>query len=194
MSSKKEQLKQRLIESAERLIEEQGVRKLSAREVTKAAKCALGSLYTVFSDLDELIIHVNSKTLARLAEYIQGNVHGIDEPVALLKEQASSYVAFANANRSLWLALFEYAEMTMADVPQWHQQEQSMLVSFIKEPVMQLSPHLDEQEAMTRARTMFAAVHGIVSFSQQKRFIGLTNEELEPELMRFIDQMVLGLQ
>ncbi|TIW14977.1 MAG: hypothetical protein E5V70_05110 [Mesorhizobium sp.] len=39
---------------------------MRARDITADAGCALGALYTAFADLDKLILHVNSATLARL--------------------------------------------------------------------------------------------------------------------------------
>lgn len=190
--AKREELKSGLIKAATGIMETQGVLALNARNVTSIAGCALGSLYTAFEDLDDLIVHVNSQTLHALGEALQNEVAGLAEPVAVLKALAKGYVKFAAANFRLWNALFEYADMT-SDVPDWHEKEQAFLINFIMAPVSQLSPDLTEEEAVTRSRTLFAAVHGIVAFSLQKRFIGLSAEELEPELIRFIDQMLAGL-
>ncbi|MEM7289794.1 MAG: TetR/AcrR family transcriptional regulator [Pseudomonadota bacterium] len=189
---KRAELKSALIKAATSIISEEGVRGLNSRNVTTKAGCALGSLYTAFKDLDDLIIHVNSQTLARLGEALQTGIVGEKEPTAVLKRLAKSYIGFAESNFSLWNALFEFGDMT-DKVPDWHQQDQELLVRFIKEPVHQLSPNLSETEALQRSRTLFAAVHGIVAFSLQNRFIGLKMDELEDELMRFIDQMLAGL-
>lgn len=189
---KREELKLSLIKAATGIIEEEGIRALNARNVTGLAGCALGSLYTVFDDLDDLIVRVNSQTLEALGEALKADVQRIDDPASTLKELARSYINFAKNNFSLWNALFEYADMTVK-VPMWHQKEQEFLVSFIKTPISLLSPNLSEEAAMARARTLFAAVHGIVSFSLQERHIGLQQSQLEEELMQFIDQMLVGL-
>ncbi|MDJ0613468.1 MAG: WHG domain-containing protein [Rhizobiaceae bacterium] len=191
--AKREELKSNLMKAATGIIEEQGVRALNARNVTGIVGCALGSLYTAFEDLDDLIVHVNSQTLSDLGDALRQDVEGLEDPVAILKGLARGYVTFAQDNFRLWNALFEYADMT-SDVPDWHEKEQAFLITFIQGPVRSLSPHLSEEEAMLRARTLFAAVHGIVAFSLQKRYIGLSRDELEPELIRFIDQMLAGLE
>lgn len=190
--AKREELKASLMKAATGIMEEEGVRALNARNVTGIAGCALGSLYTAFKDLDDLIVHVNSQTLRALGEALRQDVMSLEDPVDILKALARGYVKFAQENFRLWNALFEYADMT-SDVPEWHEKEQAFLINFIRVPVSQLSPHLPEEEAMTRARTLFAAVHGIVAFSLQRRYIGLVSDELEPELIRFIDQMLAGL-
>lgn len=190
--AKREMLKTSLVTAATGIMEKDGVRALNARNVTGLAGCALGSLYTVFEDLDDLIVEVNSQTLEALGEALKANVKGLQEPIDILKGLAKGYVKFAKTNFRLWNALFEYADMT-EDVPMWHQKEQEFLVSYIKQPVSALSPQISDEEAMKRARTLFAAVHGIVSFSLQDRYIGLQQDELEDELMRFIDQLLSGL-
>ena len=39
---------------------------MKARPLAEAAGCALGAIYTVFPDLDALILAVSARTLARL--------------------------------------------------------------------------------------------------------------------------------
>ena len=68
-----------------------------------------------------------------------------------------------------------------------------LVISFIEAPVLQLNPDLSEEEAMVCARTLFAAVQGIAAFSRQDRFIGLSSDNLEPEMVRFVDQMLAGV-
>ena len=45
-----------------------------------------------------------------------------------------------------------------------------------------------------RARTMFAAVHGVVSISLDNRFVGLVPSTLDSELDRFVDLLLIGSQ
>ncbi|MGI9350372.1 MAG: TetR/AcrR family transcriptional regulator [Rhizobiaceae bacterium] len=190
---KREELKGSLLAAASNIIEGDGIRALNARTVTSNAGCALGSLYTAFEDLDDLIIHVNSLTLRRLAEDLANDMKDVKEPVAVLKGLATGYVRFARNNFALWSTLFDYYAITIGDVPDWHQEEQTFLINYIQEPVMQLSPGLSLEEATLRSRTLFAAVHGIVTFSLQDRYIGVAPDELESELDKFIDQMLKGL-
>ena len=190
---KRKDLKDRLIAAATRRIETAGLRGLNARDVTRDAGCALGSLYTVLRDLDDLVMHVNSATLHRIGEAVAEAKAGVDDPVDLLKVLARSYLAFVRANYPLWIALFDYSAMTGVEIPDWHKQEQWVLIEHIAGPVRQLSPQLGDDEVAVRAKTLFAAVHGIISISVEDRFVGLPRENLEEELMRFVDQMVAGL-
>jgi AcrR family transcriptional regulator len=170
------------------------MKELNARTVTQDAGCALGSLYTVFHDLDDLIIHMNSRTLHLLGDAVAEASEKEIDPVSKLKALARAYVDFATRHHALWIALFDYAALTGTKIPQWHQEEQALLIDNIVQPVSTLSEDLDEEALGLRIRTLFSAVHGIVSISLEDRFIGLPRENLDAELMRFIDQMVAGLK
>jgi len=190
---KRQALRDKLIEAATLRVEAGGIKDLNARTVTSDAGCALGSLYTAFVDLDDLIIHMNSRTLHALGEAVKTASETAQDPVAKLKALARAYVKFASNNHALWIALFDYAALTGAEIPQWHQNEQEVLIRYIVGPVTQLSRDLEPEALGLRIRTLFSAVHGIVSMSLEERFIGVPAEKLDAELMRFIDQMVAGL-
>ena len=190
---KREALRNKLIDAATRLVEAGGIKDLNARTVTSDAGCALGSLYTAFEDLDDLIVHMNSRTLHTLGEAVKAASETAEEPVDKLKALARAYVKFSADNHALWIALFDYAALTGANIPQWHQQEQEVLVRYIVGPVTELSKDLEPDALNLRIRTLFSAVHGIVSMSLEDRFIGVPVKNLDEELMRFIDQMVAGL-
>src|ERR1700730_18090468 len=64
--NRRESLKESLIAAAERTIVSQGLRSLRARTLADEVGCALGAIYNVFADLDDLVLAVNSRTLAAL--------------------------------------------------------------------------------------------------------------------------------
>lgn len=189
----REQLRDKLLNAATLRVEGGGLKDLNARTLTSDAGCALGSLYTAFSDIDDLIIHMNSRTLKRLGEAIEAAGQGVDDPIDRLKALAKGYLRFAADNHALWVALFDYAALAGTVIPQWHQEEQEVLVRHIVGPISALNPDMDSDAMMIRVRTLFSAVHGIVSLSLDQRFIGVPQDQLETELIGFIDQMVAGL-
>ena len=192
--AKREDLKGRLIEAAQARIQDSGLAGLRARDITADAGCALGALYTAFADLDELILHVNSITLARLGEALQQEATGAAEPRARLEALAKAYLGFARDNRMAWKALFEHRMAPDVPVPEWHLAEHAVLIQHLVEPLAQLLPARDMPDLLARARTLFSAVHGIVAISLEDRFIGLAPTDLESELLGFVDTLVSGLE
>jgi AcrR family transcriptional regulator len=192
--AKKLDLRERLLKAATKHIETSGLLGLRARDITQEAGCALGGLYTAFADLDTLITSVNSQTLQELDAIVEASVAGTAPPEAQLKLLGHRYLAFARSNPRRWRALFEHRLPEGRDFPDWHTANQAKLLMHIAKPLAKLQPSLSEQQLMIRARTLFAAVHGIVSVSLDNRFVGLPTETLDSEVDRFISIMLQGLQ
>lgn len=189
---KREDLKARLIEAARARIEAGGLLALRARDVTQDAGCALGGLYTVFEDLHDLVFHVNSTTLAALERSLDLETLRALPPTDRLRHLARGYLRFALENRNLWQALFEHRLPEGRDVPQWHLDEHLFLIGHIAEPLREVEPEMSEEQRAIRARTLFGAVHGVISISLEGRFVGLPVESLEQELDDFVRTIAAG--
>lgn len=190
---KREDLTARLIEAARARIAKEGVSNLRARDVAQDAGCALGGLYTVFEDLDDLVIHVNSKTLAMLTELLAQAEDNRPSPVDELRSLARGYLRFAVTHRNLWKALFEHGSVGGRQAPQWHLEEHLALMNVIAEPLETLQGSLSAEDRAIRARTLFGAVHGVVSVSLEGRFVGLPPERLEREVDEFVKTITAGM-
>ncbi|WAJ28332.1 TetR/AcrR family transcriptional regulator [Antarcticirhabdus aurantiaca] len=185
-------LRERILAAAEARIVSSGASALRARDVMADAGAALGGLYNAFEDLDDVVIHVNSRTLGRLQAALTRASQGLENPTEALRAAALAYLAFAQANRSLWSALFEYRYASGRRMPDWHLAEQAELLVHIVEPLRGLRPDWDRDTLLLRARTLFGAIHGIVSTSMEERFVGLSAEGLASEIGAFVDVIVAG--
>lgn len=191
--TKRAELRERLIAVAEAQIAARGLAGLKAREVTAEAGCALGALYTAVQDLDTLVLHVNSRTLARLGAALHAACQGAAaEPEARLLALAAGYVAFARDNRRLWSALFEHRLPEGVETPDWHKRDHAVLIEEIIAPLAQLRADLAGEALVMRARTTFAAVHGVVQLSLQGRFVGVPEEDLAAEVAALVQAMLRG--
>lgn len=193
-SAKREDLKERLVQAADARIRISGLQGLRARDITADAGCALGALYNAFADLDDLVLHVNSLTLARLGVALDAEAARAIEPRSKLKALAHAYLSFARDNRALWAALFEHRMQPGIAAPDWYLAEQAVLIQDLVAPLAALLPELDRLALLVRARTLFSAVHGIVAISLDNRFIGLAAPDLESEVLRFVDTFVDGIE
>lgn len=190
---KRADLRKRLIDAAEDQITQHGIEGLKARAVTQQAGCALGALYNAFEDLDMLVMHVNSRTLQKLGAALTGALPGPEaQPEEVMQALASAYVDFACANRRLWIALFDHRMAQGREAPDWHKQDHAVLIKVIIAPLQQLRPDLDETTLILRARTTFAAVHGVVLLALQGRFVGVPMEALKSEVSALVSAMTRG--
>jgi AcrR family transcriptional regulator len=189
---KREDLKARLIEAARNRIIADGLGNLRARDVTQDAGCALGGLYTAFSDLDELVLHVNSSTLEMLEHQLTEMLAEENDPAVHLRILARGYLKFALENRNLWASLFDHKLPEGVMPPDWHLERHMFLIQFIARPLAELNPGMPAEDRRIRALTLFSAVHGIISISLEGRFVGIPATRLESELDDFVALLAAG--
>ena len=195
------ELKERLIESALSLIEKQGLASLKARPLAEKAGCALGAIYTVFPDLDALILAVSARTLAKLEAHLDAitvpDVEGRASPheVALqrLVALALAYLDFAFAHRASWRALFEHRLPEGRPVPDWLIADQARLFDKVEALLEPLVPQLAAPDRATLARSLFSAVHGLVLLGLEEKLGVMAFPMLREEVARLVTAMARGL-
>src|SRR5215470_877137 len=118
-------LREALIEAAERAISAKGLSGLKTRELAQEIGVANGGVYNLVEDVDELILRVGSRTLARLdASLSLAEIGGSNAPREMLVRIAVAYCDFAAENLELWRALFEHRMQAGKPVPDWAVSEQ----------------------------------------------------------------------
>ncbi len=132
--AKREVLRERLIDAAGRRVADRGLASLRARDVAAEAGCALGGIYTVFADLDDLILHVNARTLERMDRELVEAV-GDRRAGDALKALARGYARFARENRNLWAALFDHRMADGGPSPDWLLARHAALAQHIAPPL-----------------------------------------------------------
>ncbi len=174
-----------LLEAAEKRICADGMQNLKARDLAADIGVALGGLYNIVVDMDDLMLRVNSRTLGRLgkaaaaaADHLPLNNH--EAGIVRLTVVAMAYLDFARNNLRLWRMLFE--THVRSAVPEWANEDQLRLFRHIAEPLHAIMPELDTDGLTVRARTLFAAVHGIISIGLEERLIAVPPQKLADEI------------
>lgn len=156
-----------LIEAALRIIDEKGHQALRARELTQAAGCALGGLYTAFADMDALALAVKMRILDELDAAMalaapRPAVAAAADPADSLLALAGAYVDFATSRKRRWQMLFLYKLANDADAPDWYQSRLAEIFAHIDTPLRALHALADPARRDLAGRALFASVHGIV--------------------------------
>lgn len=194
-TERRHKLRLQLIEAAEAAVAANGLKSLTARDLAKQVGCSVGAIYNVFEDIDELVIAVNSRTLARLDRSIAAfePASGMDAQECLVA-LAQAYCRFAIANTNLWTALFEHGERINRDIPDWHLDEHVQLIRHIVKSLEQLYPSRSQDEVWQLAGLMFSAVHGVVSLGLQGFFFAVPADALEQQVALLVNAALEGLK
>src|ERR1051325_304184 len=164
--ARRRKLRDALIHAAERTIEREGLRGMKARELAYKVGCAVGAIYNVFTDLDDLIFAVNALTLEQLGKTVPAaggdNADPQADAIKTLVHLGLAYTDYAAANTRRWRALFDHRLPDSKEVPTWYMANLARLFVYIEEPLRKLAPALLPTRRALLARSLFSAVHGIV--------------------------------
>ena len=192
------ELRQALLEAAERKIAAEGLKALKARALAAEAGCAIGQIYNVWPDLDSLIIAVNSRTLNDLdAQLMAARVPAAPSPAAearaVLLAQADAYVNFARLNAERWRAVFEHRLAGSRPLPAWYREQQARLFAHVDRPLQALLPGLPPAERGALSRSIFSAVHGIAWLGLEELLGPQSHQDLRSQLRLVMGAIVAGL-
>ena len=183
-----------LILAAEKAIAAKGLAGLKSRELAQKIGVANGAVFNLVADMDELILRVGSRTLARLdAALTAAESAGSPSPAETLVRIAVAYCDFAAENLELWRALFEHRMAPDKQVPQWAFEEQMNLFRHIYHPLANLFPKWTADELGITARSLFASVHGMVSLGLEQKLIAVPVAALRDEITTIVKATIKGL-
>jgi AcrR family transcriptional regulator len=188
----------KLIDAAERIIAERGLSGLKARDLAREVGCAVGAIYNLVQDMDELVLRVGSRTLARLDRALSDPSRS--RPAITKTDAAESlvavalaYSAFARDNLQLWRTLFEYRMAEGAQVPDWSVAEQMTLFRHVILPLRVLAPQATTAEVTLLSRTLFSAVHGVVAIGLDDKLVAVPRQELDRQIETLVKLICTGL-
>lgn len=188
---KKSLRRQTMLETARGRIAANGLISLKVRDVAEAADCSIGSVYNEFGDFDGLILTVNRETVRALTERLAAVP--ADDPVRQLHGLAATYFAFAAERANLLRALFEHRMEDDRPFPEDILRMVMQAFALMHAPLVRLLPNRDAQDVALLARTMFSAVHGIISLGLEERMVAVPPEKLRQQLAQFVDTHLAGL-
>ncbi len=184
-------LRDALVTAAEQAIARQGLGALRARALAEEVGCAVGAIYNVVQDLDDLVLLVNARTLAALERDLSAADHageaaeGPNAAIARLVRMALAYLDFAAAQTPRWRTLFEHRMPAGREVPAWYREQQQRLFAYVEELLLELQADESRVRRALLARSLFSALHGLVVLGLEEKLQAIPLPVLR-EQVRFV--------
>jgi AcrR family transcriptional regulator len=188
----KEELYELALRAAREIIEVDGPRALTARNVADAIGYSPGTLYNLFENLDDLITHLNGRLLDEMGDALAGTPVGDDtrENLRLLLHR---YLSFIGERANLWTLLFEHT-IPGERVPAWYRRKVEKVLSIL-ETALAPSFRCNDGEAPKRsARVLWASLHGIWSLGSAGKLDALTADTTTEMAEDLIATYVAGVE
>ena len=182
----REELKELALQSAEQLLNDKPASELSTRQIATKMGYTVGTLYQIFNNLPDLLLHINARTLAGLYQECQKLSLSEQDNEANIMAYANVYLQFAHKHPSQWELIFDNKILNENELPDWYLKQVNALFSLIEIQLTALSPTTNEQEITKTSRVLWSSVHGICMLSINNNLFAqsaCTTEELIQSLI-----------
>ena len=156
-----EEIRDMALEAAEQIIVEQGHDGLTARKVAEGIGYTVGTLYLIFENLDDLIMHINARTLDRLHQLMTERETQNLATEDRLMRLGQIYIHFAYSDPHRWALIFEHRPTDDRPTPDWYAEKVMHVFAVVEETLQPLAPHRTESEISQAACALWAGIHGI---------------------------------
>lgn len=103
----KDNIRRRLLDTGRKLVTEKGAEHLTARKLSEASGCSIGTIYNQFSSMDDFVAEQNEITLAALYAYLSQLDSG-RRGYGNINLYAGCFEQFVAAHRPLWFLFYNF--------------------------------------------------------------------------------------
>lgn len=187
----REQLHRMALDAALNMTEQDGLRGLKARRVARDIGYTIGTIYNLFDDLDDLIVHMNAETLGAL--YTVCSTVPLDGgPEENLRALAQRYLQYTRAHPKLWNAVIEHHFPENRQRPACYSEQVAKLLRLEEKALEPLFNRNEDAQLQHHALVLWTSLFGMAAVESAKRL--LQGETAEALVDTLIDVYVAGLR
>jgi AcrR family transcriptional regulator len=181
-----DEIREMVLDAAETIIINEGYSALTARRIAMEIGYTVGSIYMVFANMADLVVHINAGTLDDLTEQMQQTPNCT--PEQNIADLAKTYVEFASRNFNRWSMIF----VKNAGIPEWYQEKIKQMFSLAEAQFAQLAPSCSAQQGKQAARVLWSGVHGICILSLTRELDAVAIKDIEDAVALLVKSFIGG--
>ncbi|MGH1351503.1 MAG: TetR/AcrR family transcriptional regulator [Methyloligellaceae bacterium] len=189
----REELKKLMIRSAKEIIAEKGLMGLTAREIAGKIGYSAGTIYNVFSNLNEIIYHLEIEVLESLESFLETLSDELqpDEQLLLFTEK---YLDYIDGYFNSWQLLIEHKAPHDMQIPGWYREKFERIISLVELRMKPLFSAEDISGVERAARVFWAGLHGIIILSGSDKLAIADNENRKDYALFWVKTFTDGLK
>ena len=124
---------------------------MTARNVADAIGYSPGTLYNIFENLDDMIVHLNGITLDDLHDLLAAKSLTGD-PTEDIKQLFDGYLGYLEQHPNLWRLLFEFNLPESRELPEWYRRKVSKVLGLVEAALVPLfsADNIEHRNNMAR--------------------------------------------
>ena len=185
-----EEIKAMVLDAAETIVIEEGFSALKARNIAREIGYTVGSIYMVFTNMADLILHINARTLDAIAAQLEQAQDGSAEES--IETLTLTYLSYARQHFDRWRTVFDYRRLDSAEIPGWYQEKIDSVFAPVEARFAQLTPELTDADRRRAARALWCGVHGICVLSLTEPQTKADIKEIEATIVLLVRNFMRG--
>jgi len=188
----KEELEALIIQTAEKIISEEGYNALTARRLSSEIGYTPGTIYIFFKSLDDLILKINVLTLEKIYQALSKAINSSkDCPETAIKKIAEAYLDYAQKNLQRWEVIYEFNYNK--DLPDWYLNQVEKIFNMVDALIAELVS--DSKQARLYTQVFWAGIHGVTALALTGKYSNVkSNAPAKNILKLFVDNFIAGLK
>ena len=157
----RDEIRDMAIKAATSIVEKEGFQSLTARKVASAIGYTVGTRYHVFRNFDDLVIHVNARTIDEISVLIEQQTRKKRNPEARIRVMAEYYVQYATNHPDRWRLVFEHQGPPGLPTPVQMKERRDVMFEMVADNLRELAPDRLPNEVAHTATALWSGIHGI---------------------------------
>jgi AcrR family transcriptional regulator len=157
----REELQALALRAAGDIVAERGATALSMREVARRIGYTVGALYIVFTNLDDLIVHLNEQTIMELRTALERIRGRTNQPAQNLRLLVAAYLGFALLHTARWRLVFEHRLPEGQKAPPTYAGHTAAIFALVNEKLRESKVTSDAASTAEVATALWSGAHGI---------------------------------
>jgi AcrR family transcriptional regulator len=166
-----------VLQAAETLVAAEGSKALTMRNIAFEIGYTVGSIYMVFENMNDLVLHLNGRTLDALSE--QFDALPPESPAQAIEDIAGLYLNFASRHYHCWSLIFEHRQPDGVEFPAWYREKIDRAFFRFEAEFKRLAEERSEAQVRQAARALWGGIHGICMLSLTGKFAAAGANDME---------------
>lgn len=186
--------RRRIREAAARLYAEDGMRNISARQIAQSAGVSVGTIYSYFNNLTELMHSLWKRPVSNLIRDFELALSELDNPIDRVRSFMETYTNFAITHRNLYRGAFMYVRPESHDKPDPVALDDDRFFSLLCNSVRDAQDQglIRNGEPQALAQILWAGLHGAIALPMNLDRLAL--DPPEDAAKRMIETLLEWLQ
>lgn len=186
-----DEIKTMILLAAETIVAEEGLSKLKVRSIAMDIGYTVGSIYMVFDNMADLILHLKARVLDDIELHLQQAPSNLS-PEQYLVNLSKAYIDFAQQHFNRWQMLFDPMQTAKSTTPDWYKLKAIQLFQPVELQFKCLAPTATAEQLQCAAQALWGGVHGICWLSLTGSLAVVGGSDVKETVVLLVENFIRG--